>query len=108
MPRTGGARKRRPCEVLMGRGRSGFAPEALLGGGKAVLEVQPLAHFLARLEIGHALGGDVDRVAGPRITALARIALAGGESAETAKLDPAALVELVDDRIEESGDDAFD
>src|SRR5947209_7296323 len=44
------------------------------GGGSTVLQVQPLAHFLARLEIGHALGGDVDRIAGARVAALACIA----------------------------------
>ena len=54
-------------------------------------DVQPLAHFLAGLEIGHPLGVDVDRFAGPRVAADARLALARRESAEAAQLDPAAV-----------------
>src|SRR5918993_953057 len=47
--------------------------------GDHFLQVEPLAHFLARLEIGHALGVDVDRLAGPRVAADAGVALAGRE-----------------------------
>src|SRR5947209_16811285 len=78
------------------------------GGGSTVLQVQPLAHFLARLEIGHALGGDVDGIAGTRVAALACVAVAGREGAEAPQFDAAALLQLADDRIEEGGDDALD
>ena len=72
------------------------------------LGIQTFAHFLARLEIGHALGVDRDRFAGPRIAADARIALAGRKSAKAAKLDTAAMRQLFGDGIENGADNALD
>src|SRR3954452_21723448 len=106
MPRSAAGRKRKPSLVM----RSKRSPGGLFAGCShaAVLQVQPLAHFLTRLEIGHALGGDVDRVAGARVAALAGVAVAGREGAEAAQLDPAAMLELADDRIEEGRDHPLD
>ena len=47
--------------------------------------VEPLAHFLARFEIGHLLCRHLHRFAGARIAADARFALTSGECAETAQ-----------------------
>src|SRR3546814_12634806 len=57
--------------------------------------VQPFAHFLAGLEIGHAFGVHRDRSAGARIAAGARFAGSRREGAEAAQLDPAAGGEQV-------------
>jgi hypothetical protein len=88
------------------RRRTAARDNLAFGGDFA--QVQPLAHFLARLEIGHALGVDVDRFAGARVAPDAGIALARRESAEAAQLDPAALGQLVGDRIEDRADHIFD
>src|SRR5262245_8658814 len=70
--------------------------------------VQTLAHFLARLEVRHALGGHVDGVPGTRIPALPGIPPTSRESSKTAKLDAPAFLQLFGDRIEKSCNDAFD
>ncbi len=71
-------------------------------------DVQALAHFLAGLEIGHALGVYVDGVAGAGVAALAGVPLSGGKGAEAPKLDPAALLELLGNRIVEGGNHPLD
>ena len=76
--------------------------------GDDFLQVEPLAHFLARLEIGHALGVDLDRVAGARIASDPGVALTRRESAEAAQLHSAALGQLVGYGIEQCAHDAFD
>ena len=76
--------------------------------GRCFLQVQSLAHFFARLEIGHALGGDIDGIAGARIAPLASVALPGREGAEAAKLHPAASLKLLNDRIEKCAHHALD
>jgi hypothetical protein len=84
------------------RARAAGGPaDSAVGGIRRLAQVEPLAHFLARLEIGDALGVDVDRLAGARVAALAGVALAGRKGAEAAQLDAAALLKLVDDRVEE-------
>src|SRR5436305_9647591 len=75
---------------------------------REISDVEAFAHFLAGLEIGDALGGDVDRFAGAGIAALAGVAAADREGAEAAQLDPAAALQLLDDRIEEGRDDPLD
>src|SRR3954471_1025584 len=77
------------------------------GRGKAS-DVEALAHLLARLEIGDALGVDVDRIPGARVAALAGVAVAGREGAEAPQLDSAAGLQLIDHGFEESGYDPLD
>ena len=89
--------------ALLTRFGASANPDRILKGS----DVEPLAHFLARLEIRDALGRDFHRIAGAGIAALAGVAIAGGKGAEAAKLDAAALLQLVDDGIEDSGDDAL-
>src|SRR6478672_642420 len=72
------------------------------------MEVQPLAHFLARLEIGHALGVHRDRFASARIAADACIALSRRKGAEAAKFNSATLRQLVCDGNKDGAYDAFD
>src|SRR4051812_13113035 len=106
MPRSAAARKRKPSlnnKLTWRRSRALFRRRL-----RPVLEIEPLAHFLAGLEIGDSLGGDVDRVAGARVAALAGVAVAGREGAEAAQLDPAAMLELADDRIEEGRNHPLD
>jgi len=88
-----------------------IAGEAVIssyGGVRPCSDVQPLAHFLAGLEIGDAFRRDVDRVAGARVAALAGVAGAGREGAEAAQLDAAAILQLLDDRIEDRRNHALD
>lgn len=70
--------------------------------------VEALAHFLARFEIGNALGWHVHGFPGARIAPDTRVALAGGESTETAQLDSPTFGKLLGNRIEEAVDQAFD
>src|SRR5213076_3509992 len=52
-----------------------------------VFDVQPLAQLLATLEERNVLGAHIDRFAGARIAAGARVAGPHGKRAEAAKLD---------------------
>ena len=61
---------------------------------------EPLAHFLARLEIGHALGLHVDGFPGARIAADAGVALARRKGPEPAQFHAAAVGELLGDAVE--------
>src|SRR6185369_7437560 len=69
--------------------------------GRAVLAVQPLAHFLAGLEERHALLVDRHMGAGAWIAPRARRAMLDRESAETAQLDTVAARQRSDDLIED-------
>ena len=71
-------------------------------------DVQPLAHFLAGLEIGDSLRRDVYRLAGPWVASLAGIAAARREGAEATQFDAAAILELRDDGVEDGADHALD
>src|SRR3546814_16795956 len=71
-------------------------------------DVQALAHFLAGLEIRNALGRDIDRVARAGIAALAGVAVARGEGAKAPQFDAAAILQLIDDRIEEGAHHQLD
>jgi hypothetical protein len=53
-----------------------------------MLSVQPLTHFLARLEIGNALGINLYSVTSAGVSASATAPRARGESPETAQLNP--------------------
>src|SRR5690606_20702484 len=70
--------------------------------------VQALPHFLARLEVGHALRWHVDRIARTRIAPRACIAEPGREGAETAQFDAAAFGEPCADLVEKDVDDLLD
>jgi ABC-2 type transporter len=75
--------------------------------GAASAAVEPLAHFLAGLEIGHVFRLHVDRRARTRVAAGARVAAAGRKGAEAAQFDASARCELVHYGIEENIDDLF-
>src|SRR4051812_26518881 len=77
-------------------------------GQRRSSDVEPVPHFLAGLEIGDALGLDVDRFAGPRITADAAVAGARGEGAEAAQFNPAAFGQSLGNGIEYARDDLLD
>ena len=61
-----------PVWITIGNAR--MQTRASLFGGLDRAQVQPLAHFLARLEIGHALGRDFHGFAGARVAAGAAVA----------------------------------
>src|SRR4029079_7059005 len=84
-------------------------PEARLCAslGRAVLAVQPLTHFLARLEERHALLVDRHMGAGTRIAARARRAMLDRKSTEAAQLDTVAARQGSDDLIENSVHDVL-
>src|SRR6185503_20591856 len=73
------------------------------GLGRAVVAIQPLAHFLAGLEERHALLVDRHMRAGAWIAACARRAMLDRESAEAAQLDTVAARQgrhdLVENRV---------
>ena len=52
--------------------RARVAKSGLSRSRQRSVGVEPLAHFLAGLEVGHALGGHLDRIAGARIAPRAR------------------------------------
>src|SRR6478736_2732757 len=68
---------------------------------RAVLAVQPLAHFLAGLEERNALLVDRNMGAGARIAACARGAMLDRESAEPSQFDTVAARERCDNLIED-------
>src|SRR5688500_16791610 len=70
------------------------------GLGRAVLAVQPLAHFLAGLEERDALLVDRNMGAGARIAACTRRTMLDRESTESAQLDTIAARKRGDDLIE--------
>ena len=72
-----------------------------------MLFIQPLADFLARLEIGHALGRNADRIPAAGVPSGAGFALARGKGAETAQLDASVCDQARNDFIEEDVDDLF-
>ena len=76
--------------------------------GDSLVGVEPLAHFLAGLEIGHALRRYVDRIAGARIAPKAGFTQPGRERPKASQLDPAALGQTSSDFIEEDIDDLLD
>ena len=71
----------------------------------ARLPVDQVLQFLARLEVRDALGRHVHLVAGLRVAALAGLALAKAEAAESAQLDLLAALEGIDDALEHGVDD---
>src|SRR6267142_433669 len=75
--------------------------KALRDGLRPAVAVQPLAHFLARLEERDALLVCRDMRAGARIATCARGAMLDRESAETAQLDTVAARQCRDDLIED-------
>src|SRR5690606_22854522 len=64
--------------------------------------VEPLAHFLAGLEVRHPLRRDVHRIAGTRVASDARVTQTGGERAEAAQFDAPALGQTRGDLVEEN------
>src|SRR5690242_15193291 len=81
--------------------RSAFCNRPVLTG----FLVDEVLQFLARLEIGDALGRHVHLVAGLRVAALAGLALAKAETAEAAQLDLLTAFESLDDALEHGVDD---
>src|SRR6202162_677057 len=70
--------------------------------------VQPLAHFLAGLEVRDDLLVDAYLRAGARIAAHARRPALGGEGAEAAQLDAVAAGERGGDLVQHGVDDVLD
>jgi hypothetical protein len=70
--------------------------------------VEPLAHFLARLEEGGKLLGHRHLVPGARVSPGVRLMLLCGKSAEAAQLDALAARESVDDLAQNRIDDVLD
>src|ERR1700750_261962 len=73
-----------------------------------IVAVEPLAHFLARLEERDALLIDRHVSAGARIAAGARRTVLHRERAETAQLDPIAARERRNDLIKDRVHDILD
>src|SRR3546814_17560831 len=69
--------------------------------------VQALAQLLARLEIGHDLLRDGNRLAGARVAPDARAALLDREGAEAAELDPVAARQRRRDLVQYRRHDAL-
>ena len=75
---------------------------------KELLSVQTQAHFLAGLEVGHALARYIYRFTRARVAALAGIPFARGERAKAAQFDTSAFCKACCDFIEKDVDDLFD
>src|SRR4051794_36881445 len=75
--------------IRRGRGFGGFG-----------LAVDQIFQFLARLEVRDLLRRHVHLVARLRIAALARLALAQAEAAESTQLDLLATMQRIDDALE--------
>ena len=87
-------------------GSQGSLEQAAWSGERS--NVEPLAHFLAGLEIRDSLGGNVHGCAGAGIAALTRLAVPGRESPEAAQFDASAGLQLGRDGIEYCRYDALD
>jgi len=70
--------------------------------------VQPLTQFLAALEKGNRLGGNVNGLTGTRVPACSSRTRSHGKSPETAKLDPATFTERCGHLAQHDIDDALD
>src|SRR6478735_8250149 len=79
----------------------------LLGVEDRGLGVDRLAQRLARLEMGHALLGDLHAFTGARIASDARRAPVDREAAEAADLDPMAAHQRVAHGVEDGLDGVF-
>src|SRR4051812_26324075 len=92
--------------VEEGRGAAPSAPpeEGGAAAGSALV-VEQLPQLLAGLEVGDALRGDADLLAGLRVAAGPRPAAADPEAAEAPQLDLLPLLERVDDAVEDRVDD---
>ena len=96
-------RDRAPSDAAGGAGRAvGVDSEAERLPRAAV--VHALAQLLANLEESEALRADVDRLARARVAPLVLLVRADREAAEAADLDPLALAERVDHRVEHLAD----
>src|SRR5436305_678698 len=107
MVRTAGLEPARQWQKILSLQRLPIPPRPRIAhdvkstGAAASSDVEPLAHFLAGFEVGNALRVHVHHLPGARVAPGARIAGAGGKSAETAQLDPTILGQPSHDLVEE-------